>query len=222
MSSKRALVHVPAVTKPTFPETAAAPRSGDVVGAELVIEVIVSPPTGHDEPTPRRCVNSAQGKVESLLRELVQALDPAREARIRPRGLAARTQRKLASVRVCAKLCLVGDASACRFAAVVVRRSWRQFCFAHGMVKTRFVVLGLALAIGCSSTDEGENSQQRLNDDCYSPTQNVDRAYHQGAVGCACAPGTAGACVPDSSGRLVALICEAGRWQAVEDGPCGV
>jgi hypothetical protein len=49
---------------------------------------------------------------------------------------------------------------------------------------------------------------------CYSPTQNLDTAYDPGAVGCSC-DGDEPVCVSN-----VALICSAGRWQAVEDGPC--
>jgi hypothetical protein len=88
--------------------------------------------------------------------------------------------------------------------------------------KRALLVVGMALALGCSSSDSGDSTRQNLNDDCYSPTQNLDRAYESGAVGCACEPGADGECRPDSTGRLVALVCESGRWQAVEDGPCGV
>ncbi|WP_437905524.1 hypothetical protein WME95_45785 [Sorangium sp. So ce327] len=55
---------------------------------------------------------------------------------------------------------------------------------------------------------------------CFSPTQNVDKAYTPGAVGCACADTDQDVCVEDSTGRDVALVCDAGRWKAVEDGPC--
>lgn len=51
--------------------------------------------------------------------------------------------------------------------------------------------------------------------DCYSPQQNVSNAYEPGAIGCECPAGTPGICV---SG--VALLCQDGRWVAVEDGPC--
>ncbi|MFZ5442579.1 MAG: hypothetical protein ACOZQL_21395, partial [Myxococcota bacterium] len=56
---------------------------------------------------------------------------------------------------------------------------------------------------------------------CYSPTQNLDRAYVVGAVGCACA-GEPAVCVADSTGRRVALICDPNlrRWVSAEDGPC--
>jgi uncharacterized membrane protein len=65
-------------------------------------------------------------------------------------------------------------------------------------------ILGAGL-IGCD--DEAQS--------CYSPTQNLETAYQKNAVGCACEPGTTGVCL----GR-VALLCENGSWQAVEDGPC--
>jgi hypothetical protein len=51
---------------------------------------------------------------------------------------------------------------------------------------------------------------------CYSPTKNLATAYEPGAKGCACnADEDADVCV-----KNVALICESGMWQAVEDGPC--
>jgi hypothetical protein len=57
---------------------------------------------------------------------------------------------------------------------------------------------------------------------CYSPTQNLDRAYDAAAVGCDCVLGEAGVCRKDSTGRFVGLLCvDSGRWQAVHDGPCG-
>jgi hypothetical protein len=55
--------------------------------------------------------------------------------------------------------------------------------------------------------------------DCFSPTQNLDLAYDDGAVGCACQD-EASQCMPDSAGSQVALVCESGQWQAVLDGPC--
>jgi hypothetical protein len=51
--------------------------------------------------------------------------------------------------------------------------------------------------------------------ECYSPTQNTDTAYDPGAQGCPCDDGAEDVCVMN-----VALICEQGYWQAVEDGPC--
>jgi hypothetical protein len=57
--------------------------------------------------------------------------------------------------------------------------------------------------------------------DCYTPTQNLDRAYDTGAVGCDCQPGSSPVCRSDSTGRRVALICQdTGRWASAEDGPC--
>lgn len=67
-----------------------------------------------------------------------------------------------------------------------------------------------SLAAGCSS----ESSDAT----CYSPSQNLDQAYVAGSRGCGCSSGAV--CVPDSTGRKVALVCENGAWQAVEDGPC--
>ena len=56
---------------------------------------------------------------------------------------------------------------------------------------------------------------------CFSPNQNLDTAYAPGASGCPCSETELDACVADSSGRLVALTCAFGSWQAVEDGACG-
>lgn len=50
---------------------------------------------------------------------------------------------------------------------------------------------------------------------CYSPKQHLERAYEEGAIGCACAAGSESVCVEG-----VGLVCSDGRWQAVEDGPC--
>jgi hypothetical protein len=55
---------------------------------------------------------------------------------------------------------------------------------------------------------------------CFSPDQNLDTAYAPGATGCPCSGTELDACVADSSGRLVALTCAFGSWQAVEDGAC--
>jgi hypothetical protein len=51
--------------------------------------------------------------------------------------------------------------------------------------------------------------------DCYSPGQNLQKAYEPGAVGCKCLAGAPDLCVSS-----VALTCSEGRWQAVEDGAC--
>lgn len=61
-----------------------------------------------------------------------------------------------------------------------------------------------------------------VHEGCYSPCQNLDAAYDEGARGCTCNPGEdRDVCVADSRGRNVALVCaEDGTWIAVEDGPC--
>ncbi|HMI92121.1 MAG TPA: hypothetical protein VK509_12185 [Polyangiales bacterium] len=56
---------------------------------------------------------------------------------------------------------------------------------------------------------------------CYSPTQNLERAYEAGAMGCDCAASGTSQCIRDSTGSDVALTCDM-RWQAIQDGPCGV
>jgi|GEM_PF-5338377 len=70
----------------------------------------------------------------------------------------------------------------------------------------RCVMAGLLLA-GCHGSPG--------SDPCYAPGKNLDGAYEEDAVGCACEPETPGVC---SEG--VGLICEGGSWIAVIDGPC--
>jgi hypothetical protein len=75
--------------------------------------------------------------------------------------------------------------------------------------------LGL-VAAGCDDPPPADPS-------CFSPSQNLDSAYQPGSAGCACRSGVdQGVCVPDSTGRRVALVCSNGTWTAVEDGPCGL
>ena len=70
----------------------------------------------------------------------------------------------------------------------------------------------LATACGSETTED---------DACFAPDRNLDSAYTRGAVGCDCRPEVdKPVCVPDRTGRLVALICEGKKWIAVEDGPC--
>ncbi len=58
---------------------------------------------------------------------------------------------------------------------------------------------------------------------CYSPIQNLDIAYEEGASGCPCED-QEGLCatslVEGERGHDVALLCIDGFWEAVEDGPC--
>jgi hypothetical protein len=49
---------------------------------------------------------------------------------------------------------------------------------------------------------------------CFSPYENLSRAYDQTLPGCSCTTSSS-ICI-----QSVALICESNRWQAVEDGPC--
>lgn len=67
-----------------------------------------------------------------------------------------------------------------------------------------------------------ETQTQAASTTCYSPSQNVDRAYDTDAKGCDCQAGTAGVCVKDSMSRFVGFLCSPeGYWQSVFDGPCG-
>jgi hypothetical protein len=56
---------------------------------------------------------------------------------------------------------------------------------------------------------------------CYSPTQNLERAYEVGAVGCDCTVSGTSLCIRDATGTDVALTCDT-RWMAIQDGPCGI
>jgi hypothetical protein len=85
-------------------------------------------------------------------------------------------------------------------------------CWALGRAAT------VELYFGCAN---GAAQDAGTPTSCYSPTQNLDHAYDAGAVGCACADTGPGVCLDDGTGRLVALICQLGRWVAVEDGACG-
>ncbi len=97
----------------------------------------------------------------------------------------------------------------------------------------RFLVLGfLALWVGCGGEEEGSGDSTageggaetggaagggavgQSGTECFSPTQNLDRAYDGDIPGCSCADGYS-VCISS-----VALICESEEWQAVEDGPC--
>jgi hypothetical protein len=49
---------------------------------------------------------------------------------------------------------------------------------------------------------------------CYSPFENVNRAYDHTLPGCSCNTSSS-ICI-----QGVALICQSNQWQAVEDGPC--
>jgi hypothetical protein len=70
---------------------------------------------------------------------------------------------------------------------------------------------------GTGGTGSGGTSSPS---DCFSPTQNIDTAYDQGSVGCACEEGALDRCVLASTGGEVALSCSEGRWWAGVDGAC--
>lgn len=81
-------------------------------------------------------------------------------------------------------------------------------------MRTSVIIIFALWAAGCTASGEG-------GADCYGPGTNLDRAYDDGARGCACDPATDEAvCEQSSEGRGVALVCEDGAWQAVEDGAC--
>ena len=56
---------------------------------------------------------------------------------------------------------------------------------------------------------------------CYSPTQNIDKAYVDRAFGCNCNSTTSTSyCGIDSSGLLVYMACKNGKWQSGNTGFC--
>jgi hypothetical protein len=66
--------------------------------------------------------------------------------------------------------------------------------------------------------DEDADCFSTPDETCYSPLQNLDKAYEDGARGCPCDRTLAnevGYCLNGT-----ALICETGFWEAVLDGPC--
>jgi len=74
------------------------------------------------------------------------------------------------------------------------------------------VALILSLLGACGSGDNGV---------CYSPTQNLETAYDEGAIGCPCTEATdKSVCVSDNTNRWVALFCMNGKWVSGVDGPC--
>ena len=89
--------------------------------------------------------------------------------------------------------------------SAVVTTAWRVFS-----------AVSLALPVALFSCTGSELPDRA----CYSPTRNLDQAYDPEAVGCRCGRGSESVCVADSTGAEVALVCDEGRWQAVEDGPC--
>jgi hypothetical protein len=56
---------------------------------------------------------------------------------------------------------------------------------------------------------------------CYSPTQNIDKAYVERAIGCICNSTTKTTfCALDSQGLLVYLECANGQWRSGSVGNC--
>lgn len=74
----------------------------------------------------------------------------------------------------------------------------------HSLIVS-FIAVSIMIVVACSCSDE----------ECYSPEQNLDKAYEEGAVGCPCTANEADVCVDG-----VALVCDDDHWLAVEDGPC--
>ena len=87
------------------------------------------------------------------------------------------------------------------------------------MVTSAWRVLS-AVSLALPAVLFGCTGNELPNRACYSPTRNLDHAYEPDAVGCRCRPDSESVCVADSTGAEVGLVCDEGRWQAVEDGPC--
>jgi hypothetical protein len=85
-------------------------------------------------------------------------------------------------------------------------------------ISKRFVAAMLGLAgMGACAGGGGASVGS-----CFSPEQTPELAMDHPEAGCACA-GEKDHCVSTSyQGRelSVALVCTAGRWTSVEDGPC--
>jgi len=89
----------------------------------------------------------------------------------------------------------------------------------------------VVLAGGCTPGDDGTVWKWWPNQEppppgatlaCFSPSQSPALSLDEPNAGCPCS-GSAGVCVrTEYDGRPwdVALVCEGGRWQGVEDGPC--
>lgn len=59
--------------------------------------------------------------------------------------------------------------------------------------------------------------------DCYSPEQNYERAYDEGAIGCPCGTEGASVCVPPASLSCGFVSGSGARaWQSAEDGACEI
>jgi hypothetical protein len=80
---------------------------------------------------------------------------------------------------------------------------------------------GASRDAGAIQNDAHSDTDGDATTACFSPTQSLDTAYDPGASGCPCLATEPDVCVADSTGRLVALSCAFGSWQAVEDGACG-
>jgi hypothetical protein len=79
--------------------------------------------------------------------------------------------------------------------------------------------LAFCAADGHCAVRRNETVNGKPSSDCYSPGQNLEHAYDDGAVGCDCVRHSMAMCRRDSAGRGVALECGE-RWQSEEDGPC--
>ncbi|MGI5863787.1 MAG: hypothetical protein ACOX6T_17265 [Myxococcales bacterium] len=86
----------------------------------------------------------------------------------------------------------------------------------------RRITLAAALVLaGCGNQSVATPCDPSGDATCFSPCQNLKRAYDKDALGCPCTPGVdEPACVRDASGLEVSLECGAeGRWIA-NQGPC--
>ncbi len=72
------------------------------------------------------------------------------------------------------------------------------------------ILVASLIGLGSCNQDDSDNTA------CFSPTQNLEIANDADAEGCDCNSEVDEDICIDG----VALVCEEGKWQSVEDGPC--
>lgn len=78
-------------------------------------------------------------------------------------------------------------------------------------------MLGLAVLGACAGGDDGSSVGS-----CFSPEQTPELALDHPEAGCSC-NGEKDQCVPvryEGGEASIGLVCAAGHWTSVEDGPC--
>jgi hypothetical protein len=75
---------------------------------------------------------------------------------------------------------------------------------------------------GNSGTSSGGGGSGGGSGACFSPDQNSELGLDASAIGCACddEPDVCVALEDGSGFHMLAMVCNGGRWNSVEDGPC--